>query len=69
MFSNYKIEGLKVRSITPDVALVSYRATITGTYKGKEVPWPVTLAKLWVRRHGKWLEASYQETPGTGTNR
>jgi uncharacterized protein (TIGR02246 family) len=62
-FSQYKMEGLKVRSFTPDVALVTYRATIEGTYKGKPVPSPVVVAEVWVKRDGKWLEASYQETP------
>src|SRR5262249_41834675 len=30
--SDYKIEGLRVKALTGDVALVSYRATIKGTY-------------------------------------
>src|SRR5262245_23908825 len=40
-FSEYKIDALKVKALTGDVALVSYQATIKGTYKGKEVPSPV----------------------------
>src|SRR5262245_3709999 len=40
-FSEYRISGLKVRTVTKDVALASYRATIKGTYKGREVPSPV----------------------------
>ena len=62
-FTEYKMEGLKVKALTKDVALVSYEATIKGTYKGKEVPSPVQVAEVWINRDGKWLQASYQETP------
>ena len=61
--SEYKIDGLKVKTLTKDVALVSYHATIKGTYKGKQVPSPVQVGEVWVRRDGKWVQASYQETP------
>jgi ketosteroid isomerase-like protein len=62
-FSEYKIDGLKVKPLTKDVALVSFTATIKGTYKGKQVPSPVQVGEVWVRRDGKWKQASYQETP------
>ena len=59
----YKTKGLKVKALTKDVDLASSQATIKGTYKGKAVPSPVQVAEVWVRRDGKWLQASYQETP------
>jgi uncharacterized protein (TIGR02246 family) len=62
-FTEYKMEGLKVKALTKDVALVAYQATIKGTYKGKEVPSPVQVAEVWINRDGTWLQASYQETP------
>jgi uncharacterized protein (TIGR02246 family) len=62
-FTEYKMEGLKVKALTKDVALVSSQATIKGTYKGKEVPSPVQVVEVWINRDGKWLQASYQETP------
>jgi len=62
-FTEYKLEGLNVKALTKDVALVAYQATIKGTYKGKEVPSPVQVAEVWINRDGKWLQASYQETP------
>ena len=61
--SEFKVDGLKVKTLTRDVALVSFQATIKGTYKGKEVPSPVQVVEVWINRDGKWLEASYQETP------
>jgi predicted lipid-binding transport protein (Tim44 family) len=62
-FSEYKIEGLKVKALSRDVALASFQAAIKGTYKGKAVPSPVQVVEVWVERDGKWLQASYQETP------
>ena len=62
-FTEYKLEGLKVKALTKDVALVAYQATIKGTYKAKEVPSPVQVVQVWINRDGKWLQASYQETP------
>src|SRR5262245_23190813 len=61
--SEYKVDGLKVTALTKDVALVSFHAAIKGTYKGKPVPRSVQVGEVWVRRDGKWLQASYQETP------
>ena len=61
--SEFKVDGLKVKTLTRDVALVSFQATIKGTYKGKEVPSPVQVVEVWMNRDGKWLQASYQETP------
>jgi hypothetical protein len=52
-----------VKLLTDDVAQIIYRATIKGTYAGKAVPSPVYASEVWVKRDGKWLQASYQETP------
>jgi hypothetical protein len=52
-----------VKPLTGDVAQVTYRATIKGTYAGKAVPSPVYVGEVWIKRDGKWLQASYQETP------
>jgi uncharacterized protein (TIGR02246 family) len=62
-FSEYQIDGLQVRGLTETVAVVTYRATIRGTYKERQVPSPVHVGEVWVKRDGKWLQASYQETP------
>jgi ketosteroid isomerase-like protein len=62
-FSEYKIDGLRVKALAGEVAQVTYRATIKGTYAGKAVPSPVHVGEVWVKRDGRWLQASYQETP------
>jgi len=61
--TEYRIEGLKVKPLTRDVALATYQATIRGTYKGKEVPSSVQVSEIWIKRDGKWLEAVYVQTP------
>ena len=62
-FSKYEISELKVKTLTKDVALESHQATIKGAYKEKEVPSPVIVTTVWVKRDGKWLQTWYQETP------
>jgi uncharacterized protein (TIGR02246 family) len=62
----YNVDGLKVKILTGDVALVSYQATIKATYRGKEVPSPVRVSEVWVKRDGRWVQASYQETAAGG---
>src|SRR5262245_16931322 len=62
-FSKYKISEQRVKFLTREVAIASHHATIDGTYKGKEVPSPVHVTTLWLKRRGKWLQAFYQETP------
>jgi ketosteroid isomerase-like protein len=61
-FSEYEIDGLVVKGLAKDVALVSYQARIKGTYQGREVPSPVQTVEVWVKRDGKWLQATFQET-------
>ena len=62
-FSNYAVDGLAVKALSPDVALVTYRATIKGTFKGRAVPSPVDVTEVWVKRDAKWRQAAYIETP------
>jgi hypothetical protein len=49
--------------IDTDAALVTYSATMKGTYKGQPVPaGPYRLASAWVKRNGEWVTIYYQET-------
>jgi uncharacterized protein (TIGR02246 family) len=62
-FADYQIDGLRVRRLTENAAVVTYRATIRGTYGKRTVPSPVNVGEVWVKRDGRWQQASYQETP------
>jgi uncharacterized protein (TIGR02246 family) len=54
---------LTVKLLSKDVALVTYPLTLKGTFKGKPLAEKLQATAVFVRREGKWLEASYQETP------
>lgn len=60
--SEYKTGKQTVRLVTPDVAIISYSLRMKGTFQGKPVPMNSHAVAVWVRREGKWQEASYQET-------
>lgn len=53
----------KMTLIDKDLVLLTYTATIKGTYKGEAVPsGPYRDASVYVNRNGEWLGAYYQET-------
>lgn len=64
--SEYAVSQQKITFLTKDVALVTYQLKQKGTFKGKELIPNQAVAAVWVRRDGKWLEASYQETAVSG---
>ncbi len=61
--TSYDIKKLRVISLAENVALAIYQADVEATYRGKKTPSNVYVMATWVYRNGKWLEASYQETP------
>ena len=62
-FLSYETAGLQVIPLTKDVVLLTFRADIEGTFRGRQLPSKVQVVETWVRRDGKWLQASYQTTP------
>jgi ketosteroid isomerase-like protein len=60
---DYAAGEMSVKLLTKDAALVTYPLLQKGTYKGQPVHSKNYAAAVWVNRGGKWLEASYQETP------
>ncbi len=53
-----------VRVISPDVAILLYRATYTSAVKGgKPETAKVLSSSVYVRRNNKWWSVLYQETP------
>ena len=61
--SSYEMAGLQVIPLTKDVVLLTFRADIESTFRGRQLPSKVRVVETWVRRDGKWLQASYQSTP------
>jgi uncharacterized protein (TIGR02246 family) len=60
--TEYKAEEMRVTLLGRDAALVAYRLTMKGTFKGTPVPPRSFASAVWVKREGRWLEAFYQET-------
>ena len=60
---SFTIEGAKVRVLTREVAIVSYRLTYTGAEGKAEAKTKVLLSSsTWVERGGRWVNVYYQET-------
>ncbi len=61
--SSYEMNGLQVIPLTEDVVLLTFRADIKGTFRGRKMASEVRIVETWLKREGKWLQASYQSTP------
>jgi hypothetical protein len=64
--AEYKPGKLKFQQLSKDVVLVTYPLAQKGTYKGKTLPAKSHASSVWVKRDGRWLEATYQETAVEG---
>lgn len=64
--TEYTVSQMKITLLTKDVALITYQLAQKGTFKGTELSPKNYASAVWVKRDGKWLEASYQETALTG---
>lgn len=53
-FGLISMDDIQVRMLRPDVALLTYHATESGTFRGTEVPPSLYFASLWVKRDGEW---------------
>ena len=60
--SSYERSDVRAIQLTKDVVLLTFRADIERTFRGKQTPPKVQVVEAWVRREGTWLQASYQET-------
>src|ERR1044071_2320412 len=70
--SSFTLANWKMTTIDKDAVLLTYTATVKGTYKGKSVPeGPYYEASAYINRNGEWVNVYYQETleqkmpPGT----
>lgn len=56
-------DGVAVRQLTEDVAIIAYRIRETLTVDGQPVTLEAADASVWVRRDGRWRCALHTETP------
>ncbi len=61
--ADYTMEDAKVTMLSPDVALLAYKATLKGTYEGQDLgSKPYYYGSVYARRGGRWLAVFTQET-------
>ena len=61
--TSQKLDAMKVAWLTPDVALVTYTWSGTGTMQGEKIPSPAYVNTVWVKqKDGKWLARFHQES-------
>jgi ketosteroid isomerase-like protein len=62
ILTEYAMEQIKVLELSKDAALLAYQLSQKGSYKGQGLPAKMNCSAAYVRRGGKWLNASFQET-------
>jgi hypothetical protein len=55
------LEDVKVTSLAPTVALITYRASVTGTCEGQPLG-SSTNSSIWVQRDGGWQTVHHQQS-------
>jgi hypothetical protein len=60
---NYELTDFKVKMLTKDAAIVTYKAASTVLADGKESSARVDLTAGWAKRLGKWQIVFFRETP------
>lgn len=52
-----------LHQVSADTAILTYRASQEGTCGGEKIPAAVLASSVYVKQNGKWMAASYHETP------
>jgi hypothetical protein len=60
---DYATDDVQIAMPTKDVAIVTFKSTVKGSFKGKELPPKMAVVTVWANRGGRWLEVFYQGTP------
>jgi Domain of unknown function (DUF4440) len=60
---SYALSDIKVTFLNNDAALMTYKGTQDATCGGQQVPAAVWASSIYVKRGGRWLAMSHQETP------
>ena len=62
ILTEYAMEQVKVLELSKDAALLAYQLSQKGSYKRQALPAKMNCSAVYVRRSGKWWNASFQET-------
>jgi hypothetical protein len=59
---SYAVDKFSLVRFDANTALLTYHAAQDTTCGGQAVPSPVWVSSLYLKRHGRWLNALYQQT-------
>ncbi len=59
----FSFSDWQVHQLSSETVLVTYKAKQDATCGGHKVPTDVVASSIYVKKDGKWLAASHQETP------
>ena len=65
---DYSLDDIKLVKATKNVAILTYKLTQHGTYKGAPIPTKVYATSVWAKSGDKWLAVLHQETPVQGAS-
>ena len=58
---DYALADLNVAIPNKDTAIVTFKVTVRGSYKGQDISGVYYASAVWVNRNGKWLAILYTE--------
>jgi hypothetical protein len=61
--ADYSLQGIQVHRLSDDVAMLNYKVTARGIYRGEKFESTNLTSSVWSKRTGKWLNVFFQETP------
>lgn len=59
---SFEFADVRVRQLSPDIAILTYTATQDATCEGQRLPKAVYSTVIYVQQAGEWRWTSYQET-------
>ena len=60
---SYSLSDWKLTMIDADAVLLTYKGTQDGTCGGVALPAAAWASSIWIKRGGRWLNFSHQESP------
>jgi uncharacterized protein (TIGR02246 family) len=60
---SFAFSDVTLRRLAPSVVALTYKAAQDATCEGTKLPPTVYSTSIYVRKKGKWVATSYQETP------
>jgi len=61
--SSYTVDSFKLTQFAANTALLTYHAAQDTKCGSVAVPSPAWVSSLYIKRHGRWLNALYQQSP------